>query len=385
MGVGLIVEGWRFIPHSYAIVNQWQLLALSRRSVQLKVIDAPFFRPWQTQSGLFDATDEHALRALAVAQPGEIADVTLRIFAPFTFSPATSRLTAVFATLEEQIIRRHQLADEGEYQRLQRSLPAADIKAVTPSRWSAEGFYQAGFTSEQVLIVPHGVDVATFRPMRDLRRQVRGGLGIRDSDFAFLSVGAMTGNKGIDLLLRGFAEICRRFPEARLVLKGLDSLYGSRDFLAKYLSILPARKRQHVSDRISYLGDSVSHREMAALYQAADAFVSPYRAEGFNLPVLEATACGLPVICTTGGPTDDFVTNQFARRIESRTTFRDVEGGQASRLEPSVDHLIALMASAIEDADWRQQAAQAGPFHVAANYTWDNAVDTLLRSLFNSS
>jgi glycosyltransferase involved in cell wall biosynthesis len=124
---------------------------------------------------------------------------------------------------------------------------------------------------------------------------------------------------------------------------------------------------------------------MAALYQAADAFVSPYRAEGFNLPVLEASACGLPVICTNGGPTDDFVTDQFARRIESRTTFRHVEGGQASRLEPSVDHLIVLMASAIEDADWRQQAAQAGPFHVAANYTWDHAVDTLLRSLFSAS
>ena len=220
MGVSLIVEGWRFIPHSYAIVNQWQLLALSRRSVQLKVIDAPFFRPWRTQSGLFDATDEHALRTLPVARLGEIADVTLRIFAPFTFSPATSRLTAVFATLEEQIIRRQQLAGAGEYQRLRRGLPAGDIKAVTPSRWSAEGFYQAGFTSEQVLIVPHGVDVATFHPMPDLRKQIRSGLGIRDSDFAFLNVGAMTGNKGIDLLLRGFAEICRRFPEARLVLKG---------------------------------------------------------------------------------------------------------------------------------------------------------------------
>ena len=383
MAFSLIVEGWRFIPHSYAIVNQWQLLALAHRSVQLKVRDAPFFRPWQTQSDLFSPADEHALRSLPMAQPGETADVTLRIFAPFDFNAATSRLTAVFATLEEQIFRRQQLANATEFHRLQQSPPAANIKAVTPSRWSAEGFYRAGFTSEQVIVVPHGVDIATFRPTPELRKQVRADLGIGDSNFAFLAVGAMTGNKGIDLLLQAFAEISRRFPEARLVMKGLDPLYRSRDFLGKYLAILPAHGRQQVAERISYLGDSVSHRQMAAIYQAADAIVSPYRAEGFNLPVLEAAACGVPVICTSGGPTDDFVTDAFAKRIESRLTIRDVEGGRASRLDPNVDHLIALMASVIDDADWRRQAAQAGPFHVAANYTWDHAVDTLLRRLFD--
>ena len=54
----LIVEGWRFVPHSYAIVNQWQLLALARRDIRLKVVDAPFHRPWRTQAGLFDPPAE---------------------------------------------------------------------------------------------------------------------------------------------------------------------------------------------------------------------------------------------------------------------------------------------------------------------------------------
>ena len=53
--------------------------------------------------------------------------------------------------------------------------------------------------------------------------------------------------------------------------------------------------------------------------QAADVYVSPYHAEGFNLPVLEAVACGIPVVVSAGGSTEDFTHPAFARY---RITFR---------------------------------------------------------------
>ena len=225
-GKRLIVEGWRFLPHSYAIVNQWQLLALLRRNIVLKVVDVPFYRrSWQAQAGLFEPAAEQALRSIEVAQPTESADVTLRVFSPFTFSPSRSRLTAVFATLEQQLIRKFQVSDLREYEQLRRGPPPANVKAVTPSQWSAEGFYRAGFARDQVLVVPHGVDIATFHPMPDIRNDIRSRIPISDGEFVFLSVGAMSGNKGIDLLLRGFAEVCRKFPYTRLILKGMDHLY----------------------------------------------------------------------------------------------------------------------------------------------------------------
>src|SRR5205807_2926158 len=104
---------------------------------------------------------------------------------------------------------------------------------------------------------------------------------------------------------------------ARLVLKGMDQLYDSKGFLLRNLQTLSTGDQQVVLERMKYIGDSLSHQAMAMLYQVADVYVSPYRAEGFNLPVLEAAACGIPIICTHGGPTDDFVTDEFARRIES--------------------------------------------------------------------
>ena len=77
----------------------------------------------------------------------------------------------------------------------------------------------------------------------------------------------------------------------------------------------------------------------------ADCYVSPYRAEGFNLPVLEAIACGTPVIVTEGGATDDFCPDGVAYRIpgEARAT-DDLSSGFAGKyIEPDFDTLVGLM------------------------------------------
>jgi glycosyltransferase involved in cell wall biosynthesis len=380
----LIVEGWRFLSHSYAMVNQWQLLALARRTdVALRVIDAPYARAvWRVQERLFDERSERVLRSLEPARRDEGADVTLRIFAPYDFSPSPSRETAIFATSESQTIRRDQVADPLAYERL-RAAPPANVRVITPSRWSAEGFHRFGFTPEQVVVVPHGADIGTFHPMPHARAAMRERWSIAEEEFVFLSIGAMTGNKGIDLLVRAFAEVSRALPHARLVLKGTDPLYGSKRRVLRYLEELPAADQRRIADRVTYIGDALSIGELAELYQLADTYVSPYRAEGFNLPVLEAAACGIPVLCTAGGATEDFVTDGFARRIES-TRMSHSDGQQEFwRLEPRLDHLIELMRMAAEDASWRRRAHEEGPRHVAEGYTWDRAVDRLARTVLN--
>jgi len=380
----LIIEGWRSIPHSYAVVNQWQLIAMAKRDdVAARMVDIPFHRrSWKEQPGLFDPEAQAILDRVERAHPDDAADVTLRIFFPYDFEPSGSRVTAVFGTCEAQGILRRQLADFRAFDRLKRKPPPEEVRAVTPSTWSAEGFYRAGFRPEQVLVVPHGVDVATFQPRPQFRPAAREALGAAEHEFVFLSVGAMTGNKGIDLLLRAFAEVLQRHPAALLVLKGLDSVYDSKMFLAKSLGSLDASGRERVLARTRYFGGALSFREMAVLYQAADAYVSPYRAEGFNIPVLEAAACGLPVICTAGGATDDFVDHSFARRIDAtKCQFRGDDDQELAQLEPQIDHLVQLMTEAVDDSGWRSQAAAAGPRHVAAGFTWDHVVDRLVRGI----
>ena len=77
----ILVEDWRFVPHSYAIVNQWQCLQLlNRNQIKLFMHDLPFAqRRWKPVRGLFDATSETAIAALSELPAGEQPDAT---FAP---------------------------------------------------------------------------------------------------------------------------------------------------------------------------------------------------------------------------------------------------------------------------------------------------------------
>src|SRR5262249_55546855 len=159
-------------------------------------------------------------------------------------SPSKSRTTAVFGTLENQILREHHLTDPQILSKNKQQL--RHVMIFTPSRWSAEGFYGAGFSDTQVAIVPHGVDLDTFHPSARPRDDVRRKLGLQDNDFVFLSVGAMTSNKGIDLLLKAFAEVSKRFRHARLVLKGIDPLYQSRDLLLRAFERVSGRERRFI-------------------------------------------------------------------------------------------------------------------------------------------
>ncbi len=373
--LSLLVEGWRFLPHSYAIVNQWQLLALAQRGdVGLKVRDTFWpFTGWQSMRGVFRAKDEKLLEALPRAREDEEFDVTYRIGFPYDFRLAPHGRTAVFLTSEYGVFGPEYFHETPDFARLKDN---PDFLLITPSHWSARALRSLGLNDTQIAVVPHGVEPSVFRPDAERRLAARRHFGL--NGLVFFSNGAVTPNKGIDLLLRAFAVIAAERPHARLMLKGLDSLYNSRNSLNGILADMNAAGRNLILDRVLFVGAAIGMEEMAALYQAADVYVSPYRAEGFNLPVLEAAASGLAVICTAGGPTDDFVTPDFARTIASRLEAVAYRGGTGHQLLPEFDHLVSLMREAAGNGEWRARAQAAGPLHVHTHYNWDMAVEQLL-------
>src|SRR5439155_1076716 len=110
----------------------------------------------------------------------------------------------------------------------------------------------------------HGVDPLVFRPDEASRRATREALGVRDA-FVYLSVGAMTWNKGLDVLLAAFARVIESEPDIRLVLKGTDALYPSRELVGEVLGDLPAGARETVIARLIYEGRTFSAKALAGL------------------------------------------------------------------------------------------------------------------------
>jgi glycosyltransferase involved in cell wall biosynthesis len=171
--------------------------------------------------------------------------------------------------------------------------------------------------------------------------------------------------------------------DAVLFLKGVDAIYDSEDLVRLALGVLPSQARVTVAARLVYEGGTYPSGGMADLLRAADVYVSPYRAESFNMPVPEAAACGIPIICTAGGPTDEFTEERFARRI--RSSPRQINYSAAdigNYLEPDVDHLVELMRQAARERDDATRIGAAGAAYSAQNFSWDRVTDRLVEVLF---
>jgi glycosyltransferase involved in cell wall biosynthesis len=378
----LLVEGWRFLPHSYALVAQAHCLCLaSRPDIDLRFVDLPFYKQsWKRAPGIFTPDQEKVLAALRAPESSFAPDATftLRPERPDFRPPKTGRRFA-FATAEYRVLTP---TNVGEL-RSAAEVPAS-VDVVTPSRWAGLAYERFGFAAERVHVVPHGIEPAVFRLDATSRGAIRKTLGVGDS-FVFLSAGAMTWNKGLDVLLAAFARVAEREPDVRLLLKGTDALYPSRHLVSEVLTDLPASARATVAPRLIYEGRTMSAKVMADLLRAADCYVSPYRAEGFNMPVLEAMACGVPVVCTAGGPTDEFTDPAFAWRIESRAHKVELdEVHQGDSLEPELDHLVAIMSEAARDRGATRARGLLAAQHARERFTWEAVTEVLLKALLPS-
>jgi hypothetical protein len=180
--------------------------------------------------------------------------------------------------------------------------------------------------------------------------------------------------KGPDVLLEAYKRAFAERNDVELVMKdfGAEGIYrgGDRDVYRKHAEsgALP---------RLTLLGGEISTDELAELYRSADVFVHPYRGEGFNMPVLEAMACGLPVITTAGGPTDEFCPPPAGWRIDStRAEISAATLGEFTpvstpwMLEPDLDQLVELLQAAA--ADPGERAARGRAARTAAEaLSWD--------------
>ncbi|QWD49529.1 glycosyltransferase family 4 protein [Polynucleobacter paneuropaeus] len=373
MSKRLLIEGWRGINHSYAMVNQYQMLALAKLGIDFCHHDLPFFNPNWNQDQNFCGFDEAAisrLNEIKTYTDQDQIDATYRISFPYRLYPSKSDHLFVFGTSEYQSVTDDMIFDDG----LKIKNADRPLTIITPSNWSKVGFLKAGFRDEQVKVIPHGVDQSIFKPLEnDVRDQYRNALGSNKDTFVILSVGAMTANKGIDLLLGAYLQLKPKYPQIKLVLKDQSNLYGisANDVINQYCTSnginLSSNEMRDAVQGFFVISQNLNLNQLNGLYNAADCYVSPYRAEGFNLTPLEAAAAGTPIIVTKGGSTDDYVDESFATQIASKMR---LENGM-SFLEPSLESLVEKIANQInrKSIDINIKARQT---FINQTFTWES-------------
>jgi glycosyltransferase involved in cell wall biosynthesis len=129
------------------------------------------------------------------------------------------------------------------------------------------------------------------------------------------------------------------------------------------LNVAGIASREGVADAVVH-HDFVEHRDLPALYSAAEEFVFPAtEAEGFGIPVVEAMACGTPVVSVAQGSIPEFATG-------------------AAHLVPtsSVEDLASGLEKMIGDAGLRRSLREKGLAR-AAGITWKTTAERILSDL----
>src|SRR5271165_2649011 len=180
-------------------------------------------------------------------------------------------------------------------------IPADKIKILrgldeiwTPSEWGRRLLVRNGFPDSKVFVVPEGVDTNLFEP------HPRDGSSVQ-RPFRFLCVGKWEARKGIDDLVRAYSAEFGAAEPVELVLHCFNRYLPHLDPENRVQQLVSG---SHAAIRIS---QPCGLTELTGLYAKADAFVLPARAEGWGLPIMEAMACGLPVIVTDYSAPVDYI------------------------------------------------------------------------------
>lgn len=200
-----------------------------------------------------------------------------------------------------------------------------------------------GVPIERVDVVPHGVQHARFHPwppsqVERLRRE-------RDLPARFvLFLGTLEPRKNLTALIKAFARTKAPRQGIKLVIAGGKGWY--------YREIFTHVERLNLADTVLLPG-FVPDEELALWYNAALVFVYPSLYEGFGMPLLEAMACGTPVIGADA------------------SCMPEVVGDAGLLVAPhDVDGLAASLGRLLGDADLRADLSRRGRERAAA-YTWE--------------
>lgn len=199
--------------------------------------------------------------------------------------------------------------------------------------------------SKKLKVVPNGVDVSIFKPLRS---------GEQPNPNQILYVGFMRHVKGIDVLLQAMSRVTNQNPDLKLVLVG-GGVY--RHSKSQEIELHEMAVKLGLEKNVEFVGIKTPS-EVAQYMRESALLVLPSRTETFGAVLIEALACGTPVVATRCGGTEDIVHERVGKLVPSEDPEALAEAiveiaTQRQNFDPEV-----LRDYALNNFAWEQIARQ---------------------------
>jgi glycosyltransferase involved in cell wall biosynthesis len=242
--------------------------------------------------------------------------------------------------------------------------PAGADEVWVPTTFVRDGYRDSGVPAHRVQVVPHGVDLDVYHPQGP-RHPLK-----TDKGHRLLFVGGTIWRKGIDLLLDAYAATFTADDDVCLVVKtSLSSTYYRGSNIDDRIRAMAASTD---GPAVELIEDDLDDAGLAAVYRACDALVHPFRGEGFALTIIEAMACGLPVVTTGAGAVLDTVDDSTAVLLPATRHPVSIDNDPYGPFVyvPDGGALRATLLQVVEDAAALRPKALRARQVVEQRFTW---------------
>ncbi|MEM3615531.1 MAG: glycosyltransferase family 4 protein [Candidatus Methanomethylicia archaeon] len=226
------------------------------------------------------------------------------------------------------------------------------IKATNSDKIVVNSYYMKNVLSiyykipqNKVVVIPNGVDIEEFTPLGDKI--------YLEGDPAILYAGRISWEKGIDILIKAIPMIKKDLKKAKFHIVGSGPWTNEIILLAKKLNAYPY---------IKFHG-SFPYRYLPYIFRGADIFVLPSRVEPFGMVLLEAMACGLPVVASSVGGIPEII-KHYKNGI---------------LITPNNPTKLCQAITEIYLNNSLNKKLSSNAIQTASKYSWENIADIYLR------
>jgi len=231
-----------------------------------------------------------------------------------------------------------------------------------PSEWQRKCTIEQGFPEDRVYVVPEGVDGNAFFPVSNS--------ALADK-FTFAIFGKWEYRKSTEEMVKCWLDEFpqSKYPDVRLLLSA-DNQFD------KINSQKKLREIERLNDSRITILHFPPRDQYIKLLQSSHCFLSCSRSEGWNLPLIEALACGIPSICSNNSAQVDFAKN-IAYMVDTKHLIYPIPTGfPGCYYEPDFEQFRFYMKYIYENWDECRRRALIGSDYIRTKFSWDCAVET---------